>query len=200
MRRPDRVDVHRIAPARIADVAVSPALRRPATRVARSEGHQVGGDRIPRIRRRQLGERARARAAFSRAAETRPSSPSGTHACEPWAQRDRRAIWLRGSAAGTRRRSCGSSLARGAGCAAPCAPRRARCRAPHPRKRRERASTSAAYSEAASRTAWPPSASSWLTRPSGESLRSALAITNDDISGRHTGCIMSDVMSMSRPK
>jgi len=61
-------------------------------------------------------------------------------------------------------------------------------------------STSVAYSDAASRTAWPPSASSWLTRPSGESLRSALAITNSDISGRHTGCIMSAVISMSRPK
>jgi hypothetical protein len=31
-------------------------------------------------------------------------------------------------------------------------------------------------------------------------LRSALAITNDDISDRHTDCIMSAVMSMSRPK
>ena len=59
---------------------------------------------------------------------------------------------------------------------------------------------SCAYSAALSRTACPPSASSWLTSPCGPSFRSALATANSLISLRQMLRIMSADMSMSRPK
>ncbi len=70
----------------------------------------------------------------------------------------------------------------------------ARARASRP------AAISQLYSAACSRMAWPPSASSWLTSPSGASLPSALAITCCAISGDHTGRMSSAAINMSRPK
>jgi hypothetical protein len=67
--------------------------------------------------------------------------------------------------------------------------------APRPASR-----TRSAYSDAASLTACPPSASSWLTCPDGDSRRSTLAMTSSDTSPRQIGRIISAVTSMSRPK
>ena len=62
------------------------------------------------------------------------------------------------------------------------------------------ADIAALYSAAFSRIAWPPSASSWLTSPRGESLRRTLAMTCSDIAGRQIGRIMRAAIIMSRPK
>ncbi len=58
----------------------------------------------------------------------------------------------------------------------------------------------ALYSPAFSRIAWPPSASSWLTSPDGDSLRSTLVITCSCIATDQMGSIMSVAIIMSRPK
>jgi hypothetical protein len=56
MRRPDRVDVHRVPAAGVADVAVAPALRRPAPRIAWRERDEIRGVGTLRVRGSELGE------------------------------------------------------------------------------------------------------------------------------------------------
>ena len=58
----------------------------------------------------------------------------------------------------------------------------------------------ALYSDAFSRIAWPPSASSWLTSPSGPELPQRAGDHELGHPSVQTGCIISDVIIMSRPK